>query len=160
MGMTDALKPTRRRFQYSLRTLLEVVTLCALPCSWLAVKLLQAEQQREAVASIEKLGGVVFYSRPSGPPWLRSVLGNDFFDHVESVNLFSNPQITNADLKHLKRLNQLTWLGLQFNQVTDTGLENLKGLNQFQTLFLDGTQVTDEGVKKLQQALPNCKILH
>ena len=36
MGMTDE-KPTRRRFQYSLRTLLAVVTLCALPCTWLGV---------------------------------------------------------------------------------------------------------------------------
>ena len=43
-------------FQFSLKTLLIVVTLVAIPCSWLAVKLKEAKEQREAVAEIEKLG--------------------------------------------------------------------------------------------------------
>jgi len=36
-------KPTRRWFQYSLRTLLVLVTVCAIPCSWLGVKVQQAK---------------------------------------------------------------------------------------------------------------------
>jgi hypothetical protein len=54
-------KPKRRWFQFSLRALLVFVTLCAIVCSWLTVKLQQAKRQREAVAEFEKLGGAVFY---------------------------------------------------------------------------------------------------
>jgi len=39
-------------------------------------------------------------------------------------------------------------------------LEHLSGLTGLKILWLGDTQVTDEGVKKLQQALPNCDIIH
>ena len=66
-GMT-ASTPKLRWFQFSLRTLLIVVTLCAIPCSWLAVKMRRAEREKataadaakrrqEAVAAAKKLGG-------------------------------------------------------------------------------------------------------
>lgn len=48
-------KPKLRWFQYSLRTLLVIVTLCGIPCSWLAVKLQQARREHEVAAAIEKL---------------------------------------------------------------------------------------------------------
>jgi hypothetical protein len=50
-----------RWFQYSLRTLLVFVTLCAIACSWLAVKIKQARQQREVVAEVEKSDGWIYY---------------------------------------------------------------------------------------------------
>jgi hypothetical protein len=51
----------RRRLQYRLRTLLVVVTLLAVPCSWLGVEMRAVKRQREAVAAIEKLNGRVVY---------------------------------------------------------------------------------------------------
>jgi len=33
-------------------------------------------------------------------------------------------------------------------------------LTQLQGLYLDGTKVSDKGVEDLQQALPNCSIIH
>ncbi len=63
-GMTPP-KPKLRRFQFSLRTLLIFVTLCAIPCSWLAVKIKRFKQRQKAAAAIEKLGGSVHWSERS-----------------------------------------------------------------------------------------------
>ena len=75
------------------------------------------------------------------------------------VLLLTCKQITDAGLVHLKGLTNLESLNLSNTPITDTGLVHLKGLTNLEQLWLGGTQVTDEGVKKLQQALPNCKIL-
>ena len=84
------------------------------------------------MAAIEKLGGGVLLSEQSGPKWLRSLVGEDFLQSVESVQLDST-------------------------QVTDSGLEHLKGLSQLKSLYLS-TKVTLAGVRRIKQALPNCTI--
>ena len=154
-------KPRRRWFQYSLRTLLVLVTVL---CVWLAVTANRARKQREAVAAIEAVGGVVYYEyqtksgqKPPGPKWLRELIGDEYFVSVVLVD-FNETQVTDAGLMHLKGLTKLELLYLNRTQITDAGLEHLKGLTNLEDLWLNGTQVTDEGVKKLQQALPNCGI--
>jgi hypothetical protein len=193
MATEAAPKSKRCWFQYSLRTLLIVVTLCAVSCSWLAVKLRQARRQRETVAAIEKLGGSVRYdewfglegdqsNRSPGPAWLHDWLGDDFFRTVTVVDFRGNaignedlaylksfPQlqsvlvgstfVTDEGLVHLRDLPALANLDLGSLNVTDTGLECLKGLTQLKVLDLLNTKVTDKGVKRLQQALPNCRIM-
>jgi hypothetical protein len=179
--------PKRRWFQFSVRALLVFVTLCAIPCSWIAVKLQQARRQREGVAAIEKLGGTVLYDwqteldakgqynnqRP-GPKWLRTVLGDDFFQSVYAVDLtdtrvrdkdlgklkgwskleelqIDGTRVTDAGLEHLKDLGRLRTLSLGLTGVTDAGLENLKGLNLLRMLSLDATHVTDTGLEHLKR---------
>jgi hypothetical protein len=44
--------------------------------------------------------------------------------------------------------------------VTDAGLKELKELKQLQSLDLRYTKVTEAGVKDLQDALPECRIVH
>ncbi len=52
----------RRRVQFGLRTLLVFVTLCAVVCSWLAVRLREARRQAAAVATMrEKFDAVAWY---------------------------------------------------------------------------------------------------
>ena len=48
-------KPRLRWFQFSVRTLLVVVTFAAIPCSWLAVRMEQARQKRQAAAEIDRV---------------------------------------------------------------------------------------------------------
>ena len=160
-----APKPKLRWFQFSLRTLLVVVTLCAIPCSWLAVKLRQARRERAAATAIEKLGGQVEWSKPSGPAWLRSFVGDDSFKTVKGVDVWGSEEAppgmglakgtrsedTDAALQNLTVMNQLQRLYLNGSHITDAGLGNLKESNQLQSLDLHEAKVTDAGLENLKQ---------
>ncbi len=50
-------------------------------------------------------------------------------------------------------------VNLALKKVTDADLKELKELKQLTTLNLGSTKVTDAGVKELQEALPKCKII-
>ena len=78
---------------------------------------------------------------------------------IARVDLNST-QISDAGLVHLAGLTSLRTLRLMDTQITDAGLVHLAGLTSLQGLFLEETQVTDAGVARLQEALPNCEILH
>jgi len=91
-------KPRRRWFQFSLRTLLVLLTVL---CVWLGVTVNRARKQREAVAAIEALGGYVRYEyqygsgqEPPGPKWLRELIGEEYFVSVVYVVLhnYGSPQ--------------------------------------------------------------------
>jgi hypothetical protein len=160
---TDQLtspKQKLRWLQYSLRTLMIVVTLFAVACSWFAVKMQQAKRQREAVEAIEKLGGRISYdyewdsgsgyritgAKPPGPTWLRKVLGDDFFCTVDFVDI--HEVCLDPGMEHLKKLNYLRWLALR--GATDDGLKYIiKELNQLQYLSLWEKKFTNEGLERL-----------
>jgi internalin A len=44
-------------------------------------------------------------------------------------------------------------------QVTDAGLRELTNLKNLSWFYLTNTQVTEAGVRELQKALPNCSII-
>lgn len=143
-----APKPKHRWLQFSLRTLLIFVTFCAIPCSWLAIKLQHVKREKQVAREIESLGGYVIWSEPTDhmfPSVYHAILGRTKVSDAWLVNL--------NDLKELRSLN------LQETAITDAGLENLKGMTQLKTLFLGDTKITHEGAKKLKQALPNCEFL-
>ncbi len=156
----------RWRFQFSIRSLLLLPVVVAVLCSWLATEMKQARKQRDVVEWIEKAGGSVVYDYQddrsgdlSGPPWLRTLLGDDLFADVKQVGL-GNSAAGDAGLEHLEGLTRLTVLWLDGTKVSDAGLQHVEKLPQLRVLILRGTNVSDAGVEKLQQALPNCKIYH
>ena len=104
--------------------------------------------EASAVKAVENLGGKVTrdHKLPGNP-----VIG------VNLGGLFPG-KVTDAGLKELKHLKQLTSLNLSATAVTDAGLKELKHLKQLTTLNLAVTGVTDDGVADLQKALPGCKI--
>ena len=88
----------RRRFQFSIWSLLLMTVAVALPFSWLGVEMKKAKEQREAVADIEAVSGIVQYdyeldstggyianASPSGAVRLRNLLGDGFFNNVDRV---------------------------------------------------------------------------
>src|SRR5438128_612670 len=93
--------------------------------------------EASAVKAVEKLGGKV--TRDDKLPG-KPVIGV----HLHEIG------VTDAALKELADLKQLTTLRLHATQVTDAGLKELKDLKQLTTLYLGSTQVTDAGLKELK----------
>jgi hypothetical protein len=160
----------RRRFQFSVRSLLVLVVVVAVPCSRLAIAMEQAEGQRRAIEEIGKLGGGVWCdyeidaldnpmqgAEPPAPKWLRNLLGDEFFANATTVSflrmgdfsglvIFGGDRITDGGLVHLKALNQLKTLQLYSSKVTDAGLVILKDLPQLVSLDMKGDKITDPGL--------------
>ena len=57
----------RLRFQFSIRSLLVLAGVVAIPFSWLATEMKGARKQREAVEATEKAGGSVYYDYEFDP---------------------------------------------------------------------------------------------
>jgi hypothetical protein len=156
----------RRWLQFSLRSLLIFMLICAVGFAWVGRKIEQKRIEREAVEAIVKAGGEVLYdyqharrTSPPGPGWLRKLLGEYFFSEVDSVSLDSAflderrfPSFnTDAELVNVKQLTQLKWLIVGFRTtVTDAGLVNLRGLTELRALELPGPGVTDAGLENLK----------
>jgi hypothetical protein len=67
--------------------------------------------------------------------------------------------VSDAGLKHLKRLKNLTALYLNGVKVTDSGLKDLSELKNLTYLGLELTHVTDAGIKELKE-LKNLQCLN
>ena len=70
----------------------------------------------------------------------------------------AKPQITDAGLKHLGGLTNLTELSLFGRPITDDGLARLAGLKRLRQLELGSTKVTKQGVAQLRKAIPELEI--
>ena len=172
--------PRRRWYQFSLRTLLVVVTLiCLGPGGYLVYEQRLAKREEGAVKTLSQSPANQLYTRPH---WLRTLLARRTAGHVVGIGLRSR-ETQDADLAPLAELPALVWLDLTDTKVTDQGLVHLTGLTRLERLRLDETQVTDaglvhlaklkrltmvnlyrtqvteEGVKKLQAALPALEII-
>lgn len=62
-----------------------------------------------------------------------------------------NTQITDAALKTIGQLPNLTRLHLEYTAITDTGIRELAGNRTLRYLNLFGTKITDNGIAALQQ---------
>ena len=142
LGWFVAALVLRWRFQFGIRSLLVLTVVIAVLCSWLAVEMKKAREQREVADEITKLGrlgGAVQYDWQVGaghtfkafhhgeiPEWLLRLLGVDFFSTVVAVDSTDTP-FTDVELKHLAGLTELVGLWLDYTQITDSGSKILPG---------------------------------
>jgi hypothetical protein len=173
---TGANVKPRRWLRFSLRTLLVLVTLA---CIWLGMVVNRAEQQRRTVAAFRALGNRVEYdtpyTNPRGEPsnwrWLRSWLGNDYFDSAYYVGLshgvddellhrvrclrgvrrldVMGPKVTDEGMAAISRVSTLETLAVHAQEVTDEGVRHLSRMRKLRGLFLWAPKVTDRGAKSL-----------
>ena len=149
----------RWRFQFSIRSLLVLVVVVAIPFSWLAVEMKAAREQKQVVTRINETEGWIAYDyqfdpadtwienpQPPEPSWLRYLIGDDFFFEIVEIRFEKHlnsldeqtervPKVTNADLaEYPKRLPRLRNLTLSDTGVTEVGLSYLKGVTNLESL--------------------------
>ena len=148
----------RWQFQFSIPLLAVLVVVVALPCSWLAIAMKEAREQRETVEMIHSLDGHVWQDWQIGandqpllpePVWLRDRFGDDFFTSLVHVD-FDARKLTDAEMGSFNGLSTLQSLNLNRSSITDIGLNHVKGLIRLQTLCLTSTKVTDSGLNCLK----------
>ena len=163
-----------RPLQFSLRTLLFLVTLMAV---WLGREVERARRQKQIADAVRsgvdarwESGGLVRYqggrsatSRGSLYDWMARALGRDFVDTIEFVNLrpcymeeIRTPMgHAPAGLDELAGLRSLDVEGTDFD---DDYLARLTNLDKLAELDLRHTRVTPSAVASFQRAVPGCKV--
>jgi hypothetical protein len=133
---TKEAKASRRRLQFSLRSLFVAITLVAL---LLGLRTWQVQRHQRAVQSIRRLDGKLIL----GPEWVGAEpLRPLFFSPIASVDLSGTPA-TSEDLKPLAALSELQYLNLNRTQIASGGLAPLAGLTKLTVLLLADTRIDD-----------------
>lgn len=146
----------RRRFQFSIRSLLLLMLLTSLVLSWVAVKRQETKRQQAVAEVISKLGGTVLWDVWDGSESHPTRI----FSEVNCVDFRSGTHVADAALERLKEFPALTELGFTGSDISDAQLEYLEKLPRLREVIITSTKVTPAGVERLQQALPHCRIIY
>jgi hypothetical protein len=167
--------PRRRRFQVSLRTLFLAVTLACGCFGLLSLRLQAVQKQRQAVESIEKLGGNAWFDyqfdgngnldvtvSPPGPVWASRLLGDEFFANVRQVRVYAVPDfelkpprtypfpLDDDWLSHVRAFPRLRDLELASPNITDAGFIHLQDLSQLTQLSIQHAPIEGNGMLHLR----------
>ena len=118
----------RWRFQFSIRSLLVLGVVVAVPFGWLAVERQRKRDHREAVRSILGSGGFVTYAFENTPPpiWVVKLLGVELFADLIEID-YSGKPVSNGELQYLKQLDWFGRLSLSDSHISDASLEQIQG---------------------------------
>lgn len=155
---------SRRWCQFSVRTLLLIVTLIGCGLGWLSMRIREARSREAAVAEIRGLGGYIVYEDEldaqgnylpcaapelSGPAWLNALLGSEHFRNVNAIFLSGKP-LNDDNLRQLATLTELRILWLDGTEISDAGLAHLGSLQRLAGLRLSESRISDAGLDQLR----------
>jgi len=111
----------RRWLRFSLRTLLLLTLLAALPLAWLGREVQRYRDERTAIEKFVALGGSIDSYGPIGPAWLRNMLGErfaDFFNSPRGVSL-SGATLSDEEGAWLSQFRHLIGLSMEGCTLSD-----------------------------------------
>jgi len=131
-------------------TIVLIAVVLLIGCGALAVWWPYQQNQR-VIALVERLGGETT-SEIIRPVWIPQAVDEAYLGPFERIIRISmDPNVSDADLKHLQNLINLKVLTLDDSQVTDAGLEHLQVLTNLDLIYLHDTSVSDAGLEHLRE---------
>lgn len=159
----------RRRHLASVRSLLILLALVAIPLAWYANRV---HERRRALRTIFAHNGGIYYDfEVDGgkfpkdpvspvPAWLRRGVGTDHFHNIVWVRIERSPSFSDEDLARIRALDAVEALGIVGTAITDEGMRHFRGWGSLKALFLDDSAVTDAGVDALGlETFPQLSVL-
>ncbi len=161
-----------RRLKYSLASFLLAIAIVAL---FLGLFVQRVQRHTEAVAAVRlwKDTSIMFdhqldlskrsVNMAAPPPTntlVARLFGADAAITPEQI-LVNDPEITDADLKHLRVLPRLRVLSLNCPKVTDDGMNHIQQCRALEELTIgNNANITDEGLKQLAalKQLPDLRL--
>jgi hypothetical protein len=144
------------------------LVLVTLFCLWLGKITIEARRQKAAVAWVFSNGGSVSYdwsgwnqfphnplldppleARPPGPDWLRNLIGDEYFQSVDTVSMRGNRRRQQfgpspkqvSDISPLAHLSHLKRLFLGGNRIAD--ISPLRNLKDLEAVDLSDNNISD-----------------
>jgi hypothetical protein len=141
----------RRRFQFSIRSMLISTAVFALVLSLLGNRLHKMGRQQQALVQIAANGGFIrYYIRPEN--WMQKYRNFDPFQKVEYFEINSDRAIP-AILDYGNEFPELLSIGI-YPGVSDAGLERAEEFCRFPNFMgfgLDNANITDAGMEQLSK---------
>jgi hypothetical protein len=155
---------SRRRWRYSLRSLLAAILVFAVVLAWWRTAVNGVEEELRAAEALQDKGFAVTLEC-NAPVLLQILVGTNRlrpFMHVcEILYDASKPPgvpVTDADMECIGVFPRLQFLSLSDTQITSKGLEDIRALPVLEVLYLDNTMITDPGLESVHD-LPSLRFL-
>lgn len=154
MSESPRLRNSNRWITYSLRSLLLLLSLAAALFAYIAYERRQSDQEQRAYKTLDALNGIIKLQKnhPQRPPWLQSILGDDSFSYVESIDLSGDPSYgetnpTDEKLRAIRFFTRTKEINFENMTIHDESLKPLSGFHQLESLAISRCQfITDEGL--------------
>ena len=155
-------KPARRWLRFSLRSMLLLVLVIAIPLGW---KVNRSRNQRIVVAELRKLNARIIYDYQivngiyvpnlpqPGPKWLTDLLGKEYFIEVYHVAV-DGPQVNDKTIVLISKLPGVVSVALVGRTsgagITDDGMAHLAEMANLENLALRSNRITGTGLMHLR----------
>jgi hypothetical protein len=140
-----------------LRTMLLVVSLCAVVFAVLASHYSNAQRQRTAVDVLQRRGWHIVYESDRTNDWTRirdvveALTSKDFVSAVELVQIGNDAIPTDSDLLAIRQLRAVRIVSIVswHSHVTDRGICGLAQVKGLETLIIHNSEITEQALECL-----------